>query len=114
LRVYRATKLRARRQVIKRGKVQLSLTPGENVTMTVTGTVSVPGAAKAHRLRMITRTASAGRSLTVRMKLKKAIRRAVKRGLRRGKRLRVRVTVALRDAAGNAATVKGTVKLKRR
>jgi hypothetical protein len=109
-----SAKLRARRQAIKGGKVQFSVTPSESVTLTVTGTVSVPGAAKAHRLRKVTRTASAGKSLTVRMTLKQATRRAVKRTLRRGKHPRVRITIALRDAAGNAATVKGTVKLKRR
>jgi hypothetical protein len=108
-----AVKLSARRQALKRGKLRVSVTPSEDAKVTVAGTVSIPGAAKAHRLRKWSGAMKANRSHVLRLRLPAKARRAVRRALARRKRVRVRVTVSVRDAAGNVGAAKRSVRLKR-
>ena len=80
-------------------------------SLKATATVSLPGASKALKLRGITRSASSGKVVTLRMKLSKKTMRAVRRALRHGKKVSATVTVIATDAGG-AASAKRKIRLK--
>ncbi len=86
----------------------------ENLFVSVSGSVSVPGAAKTYRLTAVkNRFLARGTKRTLKLKLSRKARRAIRRALSKGKKVRANLTVRVRDAAGNSTTKKRTVKLKR-
>jgi plastocyanin len=82
-------------------------------TLTATGTVSVPGAAKVYRFKPSTRMVSANQSIRLRLRLGKKPLRAVKRALRRGKRLKAKIALTARDMTGHETVRRQTIRLKR-
>lgn len=82
-------------------------------TLTATGTVSVPGAAKVYRFKPSTRMVSANQSIRLRLRLAKKPLRAVKRALRRGKRLKAKIALTARDMTGHETVRRQTIRLKR-
>jgi acid phosphatase type 7 len=93
--------------------VSVSLTATtEDLWVTASGTVSVPGASRVFRLkalrdRMVTR----GTKVALKLKLRRSARRAIKRALRRGATVKVRLKLDVRDRAGNATTRRRTITL---
>lgn len=86
----------------------------ENLFVSVSGTVSVPGASKTYRLGAVrNRFVARGTKRTLRLKLSKKSRRAIRRALRKGKRVSAKLNIRVRDAAGNTTTKKRTIKLRR-
>jgi hypothetical protein len=101
----------ARRQGIDR--LVLSVVLDEPGTVSARATVNVPGSSRVHRFKRVTRSAKAGATVRLRLKLASRSRRAVVRALRKRKKLLVRATVTSRDSAGNSRTNRPRVRLKR-
>jgi hypothetical protein len=78
-----------------------------------TATVSLPGASRALKLRAVTRSASSGKQVRLRLKLSGKTLRAVRRALRRGKKVIATVTVVATDVSGGTTTAKRKIRLKR-
>ncbi len=91
-------------------KLYVRASMNEAGALTATGSVNVPGAAKVHRFKRVTRAVSPNAAVKLRLKLATKSLRAVKRGLRR-KRLRAKVTVTAQDSAGKRTTRKRTIRL---
>ena len=95
------------------GKLFVRASMNEAGTVTATGSVSVPGAAKLYRLRPARKTVAANQSVKLRLKLRSKALRAVNRALRKGKRLKARITVSARDLTGHQTVRRRTIRLKR-
>jgi hypothetical protein len=107
---FSALKCSSRQKV---GSLTVQAGMAENGTITVTGTVNVPNAAKVYKLKSVSVTALAGRAVTVRLKLPKKALKAAKKALKRHKKVKASLTITARDTAGNVKTEKRSVKLKR-
>jgi len=97
---------------VRDGSVSITLLSTEAATATVSGSVSVPNAAKVYRLAGRTVSLKPNVPQKVKLKLSKKARRAVYKFLRRGRKLRANVQVVLKDPAGNTGKVKQKVKLR--
>jgi ELWxxDGT repeat protein len=87
----------------------------EDLWATVSGTLSVPGAAKAYKLLPVrNRFVAKGTRVTIKLRVPTRTLSAVRKALRRHARVQVKLTIQLRDAAHNLATKQVTVKLARR
>lgn len=93
-------------------KLAVTVTLDEAGTVSATGTVRVPNSSKTYRFKRARKTASAGRRVTLRLKLSRKAKRAVKRSLRRGRKLRAKLVVTGTDGARNRTTKRKTVRLK--
>jgi hypothetical protein len=82
-------------------------------TLSATGTLSVPGAARTYRLLpAAARAVPPGTKRTLKLRLAKRVHRAARRALRKGRRVRAKISVRVADAAGNAGTLKRTVRIR--
>ena len=99
--------------VVRQRAVVVKVQTDEPATLTATGTVSVPAAARLVRLRKATATTSGGRFVSMRLRLSRRGLAAVKRGLAVRRRLRASVRVAATDAAGNRAGDTRRIALRR-
>jgi hypothetical protein len=86
--------------------------------VTGSGSIAIPrrGGAKAARavkLRTVTRSVKAGAKIRMKLKLSKRGVRRVRSAFRGRSRLKAKLLVTARDAAGNQSTVKRSVKLRR-
>jgi hypothetical protein len=97
----------------KAGNLLVQAGMAENGTITVSGALSVPNASKVFKLKSVSVTATAGKTVTVKVKLPKKALKAAKKALKRHKKVKASLTIAARDAAGNVKTEKRSVKLKR-
>jgi hypothetical protein len=97
----------------KVSKIIVQAAMAENGTITVGGTVNVPNASKVYKLKSVSVTAAAGKTVKVNVKLAKKTVKAVKRALKRRKKVKARLTITAKDSAGNVKTEKRAVKLKR-
>jgi hypothetical protein len=88
-------------------------TMAEPGTVTATGTISVPGAARVFRLRSATAAAEPGVAVRLRLRASQRALRAVRRALRRHRRVTARISITARDAAGNTKSDVRTVRLRR-
>jgi hypothetical protein len=94
-------------------KLSITISPGENVKATLSGSVSVPGASKVFRFKSVTQSVAAGLKTTkLALKLSRKAKKAVKKALKRKKILKAKLTLLLTDAAGNKKRFKYTVRLK--
>jgi hypothetical protein len=94
-------------------KLSITISPGENVKATLSGSVRVPGASKVFRFKPVTMSVAAGLKTTkLALKLSGKAKKAVKKALKRKKALKAKLTLLLTDAAGNKKTLKYTVRLK--
>jgi hypothetical protein len=100
--------------VKQKGVLFVDVTPTEDGTATAAGTVNVPGASKAFKLKGSTKAVRAGRKTRLRLKLTKKALGRVRRALRKRKRVSARITLTLRDAAGNRRPLKRTLRLRPR
>jgi glucose/arabinose dehydrogenase len=102
---------RRRQHVLRTHSIRVAAVANEIVTFTGTATVKVPGKAATLRFRRATRRASAGRRVTLVLKLNKKTLRRLRRAMRHHHTRIARVTVTARDAAGNARTKRVTIRL---
>jgi hypothetical protein len=86
---------------------------GEDASVQVTGHVSVSGSARTFKLKSVKRNVTAGRPITLRLRLSKRPLAIVLRAIARHRPARARLTVTARDRAGNEAKQKRTIKLRR-
>jgi hypothetical protein len=94
-------------------KLSITISPGENVKATLSGSVRVPGASKVFRFKSVTQSVAAGLKTTkLALRLSGKSKKAVKKALKRKKVLKAKLTLLLTDAAGNKKTLKYTVRLK--
>jgi plastocyanin len=103
---------RAQRVLRQRGVV-VKVQTDEAATLTATGTVSVPSAARLVRLRRAAATSAAGQTATLRLKLSRKALAAVRRALAVRRRLRASVRVTAIDAAGNRTSALRRIALRR-
>jgi hypothetical protein len=80
-------------------RVTLGLT--ERASVSITATVRAAG--RTYRLPVTRRTLLSGRSVPVRVAIRRDVRRAIARALRRHQPVRARASIALVDPAGNRA-----------
>ncbi len=100
----------AKRQKAAKLRVQASM--AEKGKIAVRGTVSVPNAAKVFKLRPVSVNATAGKTVTILVKLPKQALKAVRGALKRGKRVKASLTIIANDAAGNKKAEKRSVRLR--
>jgi plastocyanin len=103
---------RTRQGVLRSRAVFVTVAVNEASTVSARGTISVPGSAKAYRLRKASRKVAAGAKAQLKLRLSKAAQRAVRRALARRLKLAARLTVTAKDAAGNTRSEKRKVRLK--
>ena len=109
----------APKQTVKAGKRQktsslsILLTLDESATVTVDGTVSVPGASKTVKFRALSKSVSANKTTKLKPKLSKKNGKQVKRPLKQGKKLTAKFKIKATDAAGNSSNSNLKIKLKR-
>ena len=84
----------------------------EDATVTVRGSVNVPGAARRLRLRTVRRELAANEQKRFRLKLRRAGYRAVRNALDDGSTVRAAVRIAAEDAAGNSSTKNARIRLR--
>ena len=84
----------------------------ENGTITVGGTVSVPNASKVFKLKPVSSNATAGQTVTLKVKLAKKALKAIKKAIKRHKKPKASLTITAKDAKGNTRIEKRSVKLK--
>jgi hypothetical protein len=95
------------------GALAVEFAMPEAGTVTVSGTIDLPNAAKAHKLKAVAVKVVPGKTLRVKVKLPKRTLVAVTNALRRRKKVKANLTITARDAAGNTKTEKRSVKLRR-
>ena len=95
-------------------KLGITLSPGENLTATLSGTVSVPRTSKVFKFKTVTQSVAprAGPGTRLALKLSGKAKKAVKKALKRKKILKAKLKLLLMDAAGNKKTRKYKVRLK--
>jgi peptidoglycan/xylan/chitin deacetylase (PgdA/CDA1 family) len=82
-------------------------------TLSASATVNVPNASRVFKFKRVSKKATAGKSVKLRLRISKKGLRAAKRALRAHKRLRAKIRVTAKDNFGNSRTAKRTVKLRR-
>jgi hypothetical protein len=86
----------------------------EDLWVSLSGTVSVPGAPKVYKLNGVkNRFVARGSKVTLKVKVPKKGLAAIKRALRRHKKVKATLRVRVRDAAGNVVVKTRTIRLKR-
>jgi hypothetical protein len=100
-------------RVLRQRAVVVRVEADEAATLTATGTVSVPPAARLVRLRKATASSAAGEAVRLRLRLSRKALAAVKRGLAVTRRLRASVRVTATDAAGNRTSTLRRIALRR-
>jgi hypothetical protein len=99
---------------LRRGAILVEVTcPSEACRAAATGTLRLPGRARALRLRAQPAALAQGQTLALRLALSRAARSAVRRALRAHHVLRAKLLVTVTDTAGNAATTARTVRVTR-
>ena len=101
------------RPIQRVGKLYVSCVVNEAGTLAVSGTVSVPGAAKVYRLKTVKRTVAANVRVKIRVKLTKGGLRAARKALGHGKHLKAKLKITAKDRAGNTRSERAVVQLKR-
>ena len=84
----------------------------EKSKVKVKGTVSVPGASKAYRLKTVQRSIPLHGVRKIKLRLSANAARIVERALRRGKKVRAKVTAIAVDDAGNRGVARRSIRLK--
>jgi hypothetical protein len=85
----------------------------EDVWVSLSGTVSVPGASRVYKLKGVKiRFVARGGKVTLKVKVPNKALAAIKRALRGHTKLEATLRVRVRNAAGNVAVTKRTIRLK--
>jgi glucose/arabinose dehydrogenase len=102
---------RKRQHVLRTHSIRVAAVANELVTFTGTATVKVPGKAATLRFKRATRKASAGRRVTLVLKLSKKTLRRLRRSMRHHRTRIATVRVTARDAAGNPRSKRVKIRL---
>jgi hypothetical protein len=94
-------------------KLGLTVLVDEIADVTVTGSVSVPGAAKVYRIKKVTKRVAAGKRTRIGLKLSEKARKAIKKALKNGQRLKAKLNISAKDLAGQRTVKRASIKLKR-
>ena len=84
----------------KASGLTIKATMPENGTITVGGTVSVPNASKVFKLTPVSSNATAGQTVTLKVKLAKKALKAVKKAIKRHKKPKASLTITPRTRRG--------------
>src|SRR5439155_22531588 len=95
------------------GVLGFSFKCSENCTWGADGTVNVPGAARAFRLKRKSGSAKAGTTVKVTLKLDRKTQAAVRKALAKGVKVTARVDIQVTDGAGNTRLVTLTIRIKK-
>lgn len=102
-----------RSQRIGRGRIPVGIDcGGEPCTVAITGSLSVPGAARTFRLSRISAQIPQGGNADVTIRLSRAVLRAARGALAKRRRVVASITVTAQDAAGNLTTARRSVRLR--
>jgi hypothetical protein len=91
----------------------LRATCDQACALTASASLSVPGASKTYRLKSVKRSLTAGKRVTLRLKIGAKTLRAVKRALARRKTVRATVRLSARDADGDLRRSTHRIRIKR-
>jgi hypothetical protein len=95
-------------------QVSFVATSDKASTLTVGGTLTVPGSAKVYKLKAVTKTLKSGVRVTVLVPFSRAARTALAKAVKRGKRGTVRLTMTVRSGASSSTTRRTLVIKKKR
>ena len=101
-------------QALSGGALGFSLKCSENCNWSVDGTVNVPGAARAFKLKRKSGSAKAGATVKLTLKLDRKTQAAVRKALAKGIKVTARVNLQVTDGAGNTRLVTRTIRIKKR
>ncbi len=108
----RVVRLRVGDALAERRVRVLASCPAEACALQARGSVSIPGAARIHRVTSTQRTAAAGVRVALRLPLGRALRRAARHAIAAGRRVRMRIAVVATDTTGNARSAERTIRLR--
>jgi hypothetical protein len=94
-------------------KLGLTLLLDELADVTAIGSVRVPGASKAYKIKKVTKRVAAGKGTRIGLKLSKKALKATKKALKRGRKLKAKLVVTAQDLAGHRTVKRPSIKLKR-
>jgi hypothetical protein len=103
----------ASQRVLKQHGVLVTVSADVASTLTVSGSVSVPGASRTVKFTQTRVKLGAGAQRTLKLKLSRKALKLVSKALHKHRSLKARVTVTAKDATGKVVTSKRTVKLTR-
>lgn len=96
-------------KLLKKSKIEMTISSNEAATVTLDGTLSVPGgSSKTYKLKPVSKPVAANGKVKIKLKVPKKGLKA----LRKRKKATAVVNVSARDAAGNTSTGKFTSKMK--
>jgi hypothetical protein len=93
-------------KALRKKAVIISATCDQTCALTASGSLSIPGASKTYRLRSVKRSLSAGKKVTLKLKLSKKVIRTAKRALRKHKRIRATIRLTAKNSAGTKTSRK--------
>jgi hypothetical protein len=97
----------------KAGKLIVSAAMREHGTITVGGNLNVPNAARVFKLKAVSVTAPAGKTVKITVKLPVKLLKAVRKALKKHKKVTANLTITAKNEAGNTETKKRTIRLRR-
>jgi hypothetical protein len=100
-------------RVLKQHGVEVTVSADVASTITVTGSVSVPGASRTVKFTKRTVRLAAGKQRVIKLKLSKKRLKQVAHALRSHRSLKARIAVTAKDASGKVVVSHRTVKLSR-
>jgi hypothetical protein len=100
-----------RNQPLRGSALSVDVSCDEACTLSAGGTISVPGAAKVHRLKTAAGRGGQGSHVRLAPRLDRATLRAVRKALKRRGRVVAKLTVSATDAAGNVRTTTLTLRV---
>jgi hypothetical protein len=86
-------------------KVSFTAVCDHACTLTVGGTITVPGSAKVYKLKTVKKTLPAGVRATVRVPFPSAAVKAARKAVKRGKRVTLRLTMTVRNGTTTRRTI---------
>ncbi len=102
----------ARQRILRQRKsILLKIRASEAATLTITGTIAVPGTDP--KLKSVKRALPAGKTVTVRITVSAKALRAIRRAWARGRKAVAVLRITLRDAAGNTTKTTKRIALRR-
>jgi hypothetical protein len=102
-----------RQDALAKRRVFVYVTSDEAARLSASGTISMPGAARALRLGYASTSVAAGSRTRLALKLGRNVVRQVRRALRSHVPVRARVAVVARDAAGNTSSAHRKIRITR-
>jgi subtilisin-like proprotein convertase family protein len=100
-------------KLLKQKALLVKAVSDENGTVAASATISIKGVKKSIKLKAVTKSAVAGVTQTLKLKLSKKNLKAIKKALKAHRTVKASVTATAIDAAGNTTPLKQTIKGKK-